>query len=128
MMGMGPMDRMGDMTALCIEHAGKMGLADDQVMKIKPVHDRMQMKQAQFRDDLAIAEIGWMKIMEVKDFDQEKAGAALEEIAEVKTAHQLEMLKEMKEIRANLTDGQFMKMKKMMPMEMGKKRPVSRTR
>ena len=122
MMGLGPMDRMGDMTAMCIDHADKMGLTDDQIMKIKPAHNRMLKKQAQFRADLTIAEIEFMEIMEVKDFDKDKASSAVKKIADIKTSHQLEMLKDMKEIRANLTDEQFKKMKKMMPMEMGKKK------
>jgi len=126
MMGLGPMDRIGDMTAMCIDHADKMGLTDDQIMKIKPVHNRMHKKQAQFRADLTIAEIELMEIMEVKDFDKDKAGSAVKKIADIKTAHQLEMLKDMKEIRANLTDEQFKKMKKMMPMEMDKKKPANR--
>ena len=55
-----------------------------------------------------------MEIMEVKDFDLEKASAAVKKIADIKTAHHLEMLKAMKEMRAVLTDEQFKKMKKMM--------------
>jgi Spy/CpxP family protein refolding chaperone len=110
---------------MCIDRADKMGFTDDQIKKIKPAHNGMLKKQAQFKADLTIADIELMEIMEVKDFDLEKAGAAVKKIADIKTAHRLGMLKDMKEIRANLTDEQFMKMKKMMPMEMGKKKPAN---
>ena len=127
MMGMGTMDRMGDMTAMCIERAGKIGLADDQIKKIKSVHNGMLKKQAQFKADLTIAEIELMEIMEVKDFDLEKANSAVKKIAEIKTVHQLEMLKSMKEMRTLLTDEQFNKMKRMMPMKTGVKKPAKKT-
>ena len=117
MMEMGNMDKMGDMMDMCIEHADKMGLTDDQIMKMKPVHREMQKKHARFKADLKIAEIELMEIMEVKDFDLEKAGSAVNRIAEIKTAHHLEMLKAMKKIRTILTDEQFKKMKKMMSMK-----------
>ena len=42
MMGMGNMDRMGDMMGMCIEHADELGLTDDQIMKMKPVHREMK--------------------------------------------------------------------------------------
>ena len=127
MMEMGNMDRMGDMTGMCIEHADKLGLTDDQIMKMKPVHREMQKKQARFKADLKIAEIELMEIMDVKDFDLEKANSAVKKIEEIKTAHHLEMLKAMKEMRTILTDEQFKKMKKMMPMKMGEKKPARKT-
>ena len=127
MMGMENMDRMGDMMGMCIEHADKMGLTDDQVVKMKPLHTEMQKKQARFKADLKIAEIELREIMEVKDFDLEKASAAVRKTADIKTSHHLEMLKAMKEMRTNLTDEQFKKMKKMMPMKMGEKKPAKRT-
>jgi Spy/CpxP family protein refolding chaperone len=128
MMGMGPMDRMGDMMGMCLEHADRMGLTDDQVAKMKPGHREMQKKQARFKADLKIAEIELMEIMEVKDFDLEKASAAVKKIGEIKTAHHLEMLKGMKEMRAVLTEDQFKKMKKMMmPMNMGEKKQGKKT-
>jgi len=126
MMEMGNMDRMGDMMGSCIEHADKMGLTDDQVMKMKHVHREMQKKQARFQADLKIAEIELMEIMEVKDFDLEKASSAVKKIAEIKTAHHLEMLKAMKEMRTILTDEQFKNMKKMMPMKTVEKKPAKR--
>ncbi|HEY5522836.1 MAG TPA: hypothetical protein VIK21_06560 [Desulfuromonadaceae bacterium] len=126
MMEMGNMDKMGDMMGMCIEHADKMGLTDDQIMKMKPLHREMQKKQARFKADQKIAEIELMEIMEVKDFDLEKASSAVKKIAEIKTAHHLEMLKNMKEMRTILTDEQFKKMKKMMPMKMGEKKPAKK--
>ncbi|MGB9082306.1 MAG: hypothetical protein WCD00_13490 [Desulfuromonadaceae bacterium] len=125
MMEMGAMDRMGDMMGMCIEHADKMGLTDDQVAKMKPAHREMQKKQARFKADLKIAEIELMEIMEVKDFDLEKASASVKKIADIKTAHHLEMLKHMKEMRSMLTDDQFKNMKKMMPMK-GQKRAAKK--
>lgn len=126
MMEMGNMDRMGDMMGMCLEHADKIGLTDDQLMKMQPLHREMQKKQARFKADLKIAEIELMEIMEVKDFDLEKANAAVKKVEEIKTAHHLEMLKSMKEMRTILTDEQFKKMKKMMPMKTGMKKPAKR--
>ena len=120
------MDKMGDMMGMCIKHADKMGLADDQLMKMKLVDKEIQKKQAQFEADLKIAEIEFMEIMEVKDFDIEKAGSAVKKIADIKTAHHLETLKAMKEMRAILTDEQFKKMKKMMSMMKGGGKPAKR--
>ena len=126
MMGMGNMDRMGDMMGMCIEHADELGLTDDQIMKMKPVHREIKKKDARFKADWKIAEIELMEIMEVKDFDLEKANSAVKKIEEIKTAHHLEMLKAMKEMRSILTDEQFKKMKKMMSMKTGEKKPAKR--
>jgi Spy/CpxP family protein refolding chaperone len=117
MMQMGKMDKMGDMMSMCIEHADHMGLSDDQIMKMKRMHREMQRDQARFTADLKIAEIDLMEIMEVKDFDLEKAGSAVKKIAEIKTARHLKMLRAMKEMRTLLTDEQFKKMKTMMSMK-----------
>ena len=125
MMDMGHMDKMGDMMGMCLEHADKMGLSDDQIAKMKPQHREMQKKQARFKADLKIAEIELMEIMEVKDFDLEKAGSAVKKIAEIKTAHHLDMLKGMKEMRTMLTDEQYKNMKKM-HMNTGEKKPAKR--
>lgn len=122
MMGMGNMDRAGDMMGICMEHADKIGLTDDQLAKLKPLHNEMQKKQVRFKADLKIAEIELMEIMDVKDFDLEKASAAVNKIAAIKTAHHLEMLKAMKEVRTVLTDDQFKKMKKMMAMNKHEKK------
>jgi Spy/CpxP family protein refolding chaperone len=116
-MDMGKMDKMDDMMSMCIEHAEMMGLTDDQIMKMMPLHREMQKKQARFKADLKIAEIELMEIMAVKDFDLKKAGSAIKKNAEIKTAHHLEMLKAMKEMRTILTDEQFKKMKKIMSMK-----------
>jgi Spy/CpxP family protein refolding chaperone len=124
-MGMCNMDKMDDMMAMCREHADKMGLTDEQTMKMKPIHSEMQKKQARFQADLKIAQIELMDIMDVKDFDLEKASAAVKKIEEIKTAHHLEMLTAMKEMRNILTDEQFKNMKKM-HMEMGEKKPAKR--
>ena len=117
MMGMGTMEKMGDMMGMCMQHADMMGLTDDQILKMKPMHSEMQKKQARFQADQKIAEIELRDILEVKDFDLEKASAAVKKIENIKTAHHLEMLKAMKEMRTILTDEQFKKMKKMMPMK-----------
>lgn len=122
----GNMDNIGDMVGMCTEHADKMGLSDEQMMKMKPLHREMRKKQVRFKADLKIAEIDLMEIMEVKDFDLEKASVAVKKIAEIKTAHHLEMLKAMKQMRSILTDEQFMKMKKMMPMKSCDKKPAMR--
>jgi Spy/CpxP family protein refolding chaperone len=127
MMEMGNMEKMGDMMGMYIEHADQVGLTDDQIMKMKPIHREMQKKQARFKADQRIAEIELMEIMDVKDFDLEKASSQVKKIAEIKTAHQLEMLKAMKEMRTILTDEQFKKMKKMMPMKAGDKKPAKKT-
>jgi Spy/CpxP family protein refolding chaperone len=124
MMEMGNMDKMGDMMGMCIEHADKMGLTDDQIMKMKPIHREMQKKQARFKADLKIAEIELMEIMEVKDFNMEKASSAVKKIAQIRTANHLEMLKAMKEMRAILTDEQFKNMKNMMSMKPCEKNPA----
>jgi len=116
MMDMGQMDRMGDMMGTCMEHAEMMGLTDDQLMKMKPIHGEMQKKQARFKADQKIAEIELMEIIEVKDFNLDKANTAVRKIEGVKTAHHLDMLKSMKEMRSILTDEQFKKMKTMMMM------------
>lgn len=125
-MEMGNMDKMGDMMDMCIQHADMMGLTDEQIAKMKPAHSEMQKKQARFKADLKIAEIELMDIMEVKDFDLEKAESAIKKIAEIKKAHHLEMVKKMKEMRTILTDEQFTKMKKMMVMKPGVNKPVKR--
>jgi Spy/CpxP family protein refolding chaperone len=55
-----------------------------------------------------------METMESKDFDLVKAGAAVQKISDLQTAHRLEMLKAMKEARSVLTEDQFKQMKKTM--------------
>jgi Spy/CpxP family protein refolding chaperone len=123
-MEMGNLDHMGDMMGHCLERADKMGLSEEQLLKMKPLHREMQKRQLRFAADQKIAEIDLAEIMEVKDFDLEKASAAVKQIAELKTAHHLEMLKAMKQMRSILTDDQFKEMKKMMAMKMDEKRPA----
>jgi len=110
--------RMGDMIGRCLQLADKIGLSEDQINKLKPLHREMLKKQIRFKADLKLARIDLMEIMEVKDFDMEKASAAVKKIGDMKTEHHLEMLKTMKEARSILTDDQFKKMKKMMHMRM----------
>jgi Spy/CpxP family protein refolding chaperone len=114
MMEMGNVDKMGDIVGLCIEHADEIGLTDDQIIKMKSVQSEMQKKYAQLKVNLKIAETEFMEIMDVKDFDLKNANSAVKKIAGIKTAHDLEMLKAMKEMRTILTDEQFNKMKKML--------------
>lgn len=114
MMDMGHMDKMGDMMGSCLQHAEMLGLSDDQLMKMKPIHSDMQKKQVRFKADQKIAEIELMEIVDVKDFDLDKADAAVRKIEGIKTAHHLDMLKAMQEMRTILTEEQFKKMKSMM--------------
>jgi Spy/CpxP family protein refolding chaperone len=109
----GRMDKMIDM---CLRHAEAIGLTDEQIGKIRRLHREVRKKEARFRADLTIANIDRREIMEVKDFDPGKASSAVKKIEEIKTAHQLEMLKAMKEIRSMLTDEQFKKMNTLMSM------------
>ena len=118
---MGNMDGMGgDM--MYMEHADKMGLTDDQMMKMKPMHRDMQKKQIRSKADLNIAEIELMEIVDVKDFDLEKATAAVKKIEDIKTTRRLEMLKCMKDMRAILTDEQFKNMHQKSMMKTGVKK------
>jgi Spy/CpxP family protein refolding chaperone len=126
MMGLGQMDKMGDMMGMCLDHADKIGLGEEQLAKMKPLHSAMQKKQARYKADVKIAEIELREIMEVKDFDLEKANAAVRKIAELKTSHHLDMLSSMKEIRSMLTDDQFKKMKQMMAMKKDGKKPAKK--
>lgn len=128
MMEMGGMETMGNMMGMCLDNAGKIGLTDDQIKKLTPIHRAMQKVHVRFKADLKIAEIELMEIMDVKDFDIEKASAAVKKIADLKTAHHLEMLKSMKEVRAILTDEQFQKMKKLVPMKMEAKKPAKKVK
>ena len=123
MMEMDHMDMMGG-EMMFMEHANKMGLTGDQMAKIKPLHSEMQKKQIRSKADLKIAEIELMEIMEVKDFNMEKASSAVKKIAQIRTANHLEMLKAMKEMRAILTDEQFKNMKNMMSMKPCEKNPA----
>lgn len=111
------MDHMGDMGKLCIEHADMLGLTDGQIAKMKPLHYEMQKNKARFNADLKIAEIEHMEIMDVKDFDMDKARASVDRMEGLKKAHQMAMIVTMKDMRTILTYDQFKKMNKMMPMK-----------
>jgi periplasmic protein CpxP/Spy len=123
MMEIGSMDRMGDMMGMCLENADKIGLSEDQVAKITPLHREMKKKQVRYNADIKIAEMDLREIMEVKDFDLEKANAAVKKIEDIKSAYHMEMLKRMKEVRSALTEEQFKKMKTMMHMKIDGKKP-----
>jgi len=121
MMEMDHMDMMGcDM--MCMEHARHIGLTDEQIAKMRSMHREMQKSQIRSKADLKIAEIELMEIMEVKDFDLDKANSAVKKIGDIKTTRHLEMLKCMKDMRTILTDEQFKKMHKMCMMKMGEKK------
>ncbi len=114
------MDKSGDMMGMCLENAEMIGLTDDQLMKMKTMHRTMQKKQAQFKADQKIAKIELMEVMDVKDFDLDKANSAVKKMADIKTAYELEKLKSKQEMHKMLTEEQFKKMKKMMmSMKMG---------
>ena len=109
---------MEEMMHKCLEHANKIGLTDDQMDRITPIHREMEKKEIRYKADIKIAEIDLKEIMEVKDFDLEKANAQVKNIEDIRTAQHLEMLKTMKDVRSILTDEQFKKMKQMMHMKM----------
>lgn len=114
------MGKTGEMMGMCLENAEKIGLTDDQLMKMKTMHRAMQKKQAQFEADQKIAKIDLMEIMDVKDFDLDKANTSVKKMADIKTAYELEKLKTMQEMHKMLTEEQFKKIKKMMmSMKMG---------
>ena len=114
------MDKMGDMMGMCLENAEKIGLTDDQLMKMKALHRALQKKHAQFKADQKIAKIDLMEVLDVKDFDLDKANSAVKKISDIKTAYEFEKLKTMQEMHKMLTEEQFKKMKKlMMSMKMG---------
>ena len=111
------MDKMGSMMDMCVEHAEMLGLTDGQIAKLKPLHHEMQKKMVRGKAEIKVAELDLKEIMEVKDFDLEKANTSIKKISELLTAQHLEMAKTMKEVRGILTEDQFKKMEKMMPME-----------
>jgi len=113
MMEMGSMDRMGDMMGMCLDNAEKIGLTAEQISKVTPLHREMKKKQVRYKADIKLAEMELMEIMEVKDFDLEKATAATRKISDSKSAYHSDMLKLMKEVRSILTEEQFKKLQKM---------------
>jgi Spy/CpxP family protein refolding chaperone len=117
------MDGMGGMMGNCLQHADEIGLTDDQITKITPIHREMQKKMIRYKSDLEVARIELKEIMDVKDFNLEKANAQIKKIEGIRTNKHLEMLKSMKEVRSILTDEQFKKMKKLMPNIMDNSKP-----
>ena len=107
------MHKKGDMLGMLIKHADKVGLTDDQVVKLKAIHRTMEKKEIRAEAEKKITKIDLMEIMEVKDFNLEKADAAAKKISGIETSKHLEMLKTLKEVRSILTDEQFKKIKEM---------------
>lgn len=113
------MDNIGEVIGTCIEYANEMGLADEQIVKMKPICREMRKKQARFKADLKIAEIEFAEIMEVKNFDIEKASHAVNKNASIIKSLHYEMLKSTQEMRAILTDRQFKEMNRFFPRKTG---------
>lgn len=134
MMGMGMMGyHMEEMVGACLSHASEINLSDEQIKKLQPLHREIQKILAKFRADMKIAELDLMEVMDVKDFDLQKAEEISKKITELRFAEHKELLRIMKEVRSILTEEQFQKMKKMkmmgqMPMKkqemMKQKRPL----
>lgn len=112
-MAKGHMHKRGDMLGMLIKHADKLGLSGDQVAKLKDIHRGMEKKKIRFEADMKLARLDLKEIMEVKDFDLEKANAAVQKMSDMKRDQHLEMLKSIKEVRGILTDEQFKKIKEM---------------
>jgi len=125
---MGYTYRMGNMTGMYLRNADKIGLTNEQIKDIMPIHHEMQKKQARFKADVKIAAIELIETMEVKDFDIEKANTAVKKIADIKIAHSLEMLTSMKKVRTILTDEQFQKIKKMLLYKKGWEKQAKKIR
>jgi len=117
MMGRGGHDMMG----MCLQHAEELGLKPDQVAKLKAIHRDMKKSEIRFEADKKIAHMEMMEIMEVKDFDLQKAQAAAQKVSDLQRDHRMAMLKSMKEARSILTDDQFKKMRAMHHRVMGGK-------
>jgi Spy/CpxP family protein refolding chaperone len=102
-----------DMLGMLIRHADKLGLKSDQVAKLKTIHTGMQKKMVALDADKKIARLEMKEILEVKDFDLDKANAQVQKISDIEKNKHLEMLKSMKEVRSILTDDQFKKLQEM---------------
>ena len=112
-MGKERMHKRGDILGMLIMQADKVGLTDDQVAKLKVIHRGMEKKKIRFVADLKLAKIDLKEVMEVKDFDLDKASAAAQKISDIKRDQRLEMLKSIKDVRSILTDEQFKKINHM---------------
>ena len=82
-MAMGDMDKMGNMMGGCLQHADKLGLTDEQVVKFKAIHRALEKKQVMSRAEQRVAEIELAEIMEVKNFDLDLANAAVHKISSI---------------------------------------------
>jgi Spy/CpxP family protein refolding chaperone len=60
---------------------------------------------------LKLARIELREVTEAKDFDLEKANAAVQKISDIKRDQHLEILKSLKDVRTILTDEQFKKIR-----------------
>ena len=68
--------------------AGMPTAPDGRMDKIKPLHREIEKKQIHYQAELKIAEMELADIVEVKDFDLEKANAAAVKIEKIKLNHQ----------------------------------------
>lgn len=105
-------DKNDNSSCMCLDHEGKLGLTEKQLHKLTPLHRDMQKMQIQSRANQRIAEIELCEIMEEKNFNLEKANAAVKKIEKIKTAHHVELLKPIHEMRSVLTEEQFQKSQK----------------
>src|SRR6185369_14608181 len=106
MMESGSMDRMGEMMGKCLEHAEELGLTDDQVKKLTPLHREMKKMLIRFNADLKLAEKEHIENIEVKDFELHKAIGDDKKNAGKKTAHHSEIFKFIKQVRTALAEKQ----------------------
>ena len=111
MVEMRTMSRMGAIMGRYIKHVENLALTEDQIMKIIPVHDEMQKKEAKFKADLKIAQIELTESALKKPY-QVRNNSAVTNIADIKEAHHVQLLKALKEMRIVLTDEQLRKMEK----------------
>jgi len=109
------MDDINETMGACIEYAYEIGLADDQILKMKPVYSAMQKKQARFKADMKITEIELMEIMEVKNFDIQKASSVVNKNSTIKKELHYEILKSVQSLREILTDQQYKEICKILP-------------
>ena len=111
MLEMRSMSRMGAVMGRNIKHAENLALTEDQIMKIMPVHNQMQKKEAKFKADLKLAQVELTENA-LKKPDQVRSNSAVTNIADIKEAHHVQLLKALKEMRIVLTDEQLRKMEK----------------
>lgn len=118
-MAMGMMgEHMDEMIGACLSNAAQLRLSDEQIAKLQPIHREMQKKQAKFMAEIKVTELELAEVMDVKDFDLQKAEEITKKISDLRFEHHKELLKLMKEVRTILTVEQYQKMKKMKMMGM----------